>query len=107
MGQRLLVSTTTAAIEDPEDADFVIKSNVHKECAPIIAVSGLAGDEEACLWFYSGFDWLPVEANSNDGVQVNFTKDYCADIFNGAGRFAITKTSTASPVYVTIQDGRL
>lgn len=107
MGQRVLLKTGTLAIEDPQDGAFAVPSAVHRDCAPIIAISGLSGDEEVCLWFDTGFGWIPVEANSNDGSQVKFTEAYSADIFNGAGVFAITKTSTANDVNVTIQDGRL
>ena len=107
MGQRTLLKTTSAAIEDPADGAFMITSAVHQECRPIIALSGLSEGEEVALWFYSGYDWLPVEANSNNGTQVKFTSVYSADVFNGAGRFGITKPSTVNPINVTIQDGRL
>lgn len=106
MGQRVLLKTTTAAIEDPDAGAFRISSALHRECAPVLAIAPIAGDEEVCLWFDAGGTWVPVEAPSNDGTQVKFTASYAADIVNGAGRFAITKTSTASALTVTIQDGR-
>lgn len=107
MGQRVLVELGTAAVEDPGDGVFRILSSVHKDCKPIIAIDGLSDGEEVCLWFYTGFGFVPVEANSNDGTQVKFTSDYAADIFNGAGVFGVTKPSTANAITVVIEDGRL
>ena len=107
MGQRLLLTMPTSAVDEPGEASFTITSALHAECKPIIAIAGLTGSEECCLWFDTGFSWIPVEANSNDGTQVKFTPESSADIFNGAGVFGMTKPSTESEIRVTIQDGRV
>lgn len=104
MAQRIIATSTTAAIADGSQVAFSLQSKHFRHgMKPIISIEGLAGAETVSFWKLVNGDWEEVDDGS--GTQIAYTATYASDVFNGPGVYGYTKDVTAGAITVTLDDG--
>jgi hypothetical protein len=104
MSQRIIATSTTDAIADPNQVAFSLHAKHFKYGKPVVSIEGIAGAETVSFWYWTNGDW--EELDDGSGTQVAFTATYAADVFNGPGTYGYTKDATVGAITVSVDDGR-